>query len=167
MNPTVPAGRPLVLLVDDDESFRWLVGYAFRKSGIQAVLESVGDGEDAIKYLSGAEPFSDQTRFPRPAVVLLDLKMPRVSGWEVLKWKNTRTDLGSTHFYVMSCSDLSLDREQAVKYGIAAYQLKPMDLGTLVGIVKSLEKFFPATQPQDGFTTATVEASAASPSLRA
>lgn len=156
----------MVLLVDDDESFRWLVGYAFRKSGIQATLECVGDGEDAIKYLSGAEPFSDQNRFPRPAVVLLDLKMPRVSGWEVLQWKNMRTDLSSIHFYVMSCSDLSLDREAAAKYGICAYQVKPMDLGALIGIVKSLEKFFPG-QPHREFIAPAVEGIPASASLHA
>jgi hypothetical protein len=71
MNPAPSTRLPLVLLVDDDESFRWLFGYAFRKSGVQAVLESLGDSEDAIKYLSGQEPFSDRNRFPRPAVVLL------------------------------------------------------------------------------------------------
>ena len=165
MNPTVPTGLPLVLLVDDDESFRWLVGYAFRKSGIQAVLESVGDGQDAIKYLSGEEPFSDQNRFPRPAVVLLDLKMPRVSGWEVLKWKDTRTDLDSIHFCVMSCSDLSIDRDEASKFGICSYQLKPMDLGALIGILKSLVKFFPA-QSQANFITPAVDERTVSPPLR-
>ena len=164
MNPTAPTGLPLVLLVDDDESFRWLVEYAFRKSGIQAVLECVGDGEDAIKYLSGEGPFSDRNRFPRPAVVLLDLKMPRVSGWEVLKWKDTRTDLDSTHFCVMSCSDLSLDRDEASKYGICDYRVKPMDLGTLIGIVKSLEKFFPV-QARDEFATIAV-GEGGPPSLR-
>lgn len=166
MNPTAPTGLPLILLVDDDESFRWLVGYAFRKSGIQAILECVGDGEDAIKYLSGAEPFSDRQRFPRPAVVLLDLKMPRVSGWEVLKWKNTRTDLGSTRFYVMSCSDLSSDQQEASKYGICAYQLKPMDLGALIGIIKSLERFFPDHSPVN-FIVPAVKESSVSPSFLA
>lgn len=155
----------MILLVDDDDSFRWLVEYAFRKSGLQAVLQCVADGEDAIKYLSGEEPFSDRNRFPRPAVVLLDLKMPRVSGWEVLKWKNARPDMGSTFFYVMSCSDLSLDRQEASKYGICAYQVKPMDLKALIGIVKSLEKFFPA-QTRSDFVAPAVEESAASPSLR-
>jgi CheY-like chemotaxis protein len=118
------------------------------------------------KYLSGVEPFSDQQRFPSPAVVLLDLKMPRVSGWEVLKWKNTRTDLGSTHFYVMSCSDLSPDRQEASKYGIGAYQVKPMDLGALIGIIKSLEKFFPDHSPVD-FTAPAVKESAVSQSFLA
>lgn len=166
MNPPAPTGLPLILLVDDDESFRWLVGYAFRKSGIQAVLECVGDGEDAIKFLSGQEPFSDRNRFPQPAVVLLDLKMPRVSGWEVLKWKDTRTELSSIHFCVMSCSDLSLDRDEAAKHGICSYQVKPMDLGALIGIVKSLERFFPA-QTQGNIIAPPAEESAASPSLRA
>lgn len=165
MNSTAPTGLPLILLVDDDESFRWLVDYAFRKSGIKAVLQCVTDGEDAIKYLSREEPFSDQNRFPRPAVVLLDLKMPRVSGWEVLKWKNTRTELGSIHFYVMSCSDLSIDRDEASKFGICAYQLKPMDLRALIGIIKSLEKFFPDHSPV--FIAPAVEGSAAAGSLRA
>ena len=165
MNSTAPTGLPLVLLVDDDDSFRWLVAYAFRKSGVQAVLECVGDGEDAIKYLSGEEPFSDRTRFPHPAVVLLDLKMPRVSGWEVLKWKNARTDLGSINFCVMSCSDLLLDRQEATKYGICAYHVKPMDLGALIDIVKSLEKHFPV-HPQGELVTRAAEADAASRSVR-
>jgi len=166
VNSTAPTGLPLVLLVDDDASFRWLVGYAFRKSGIQAVLECVGDGEEAIKYLSGEEPFSDQKRYPRPTVVLLDLKMPRVSGWEVLKWKDARTDMDSIHFVVMSCSDLSLDRDEASKYGIRDYRVKPMDLGALIGIVKSLEKFFP-DQARKEFAQSAVEESVASPPLHA
>ena len=155
MNPAAPTRLPLVLLVDDDESFRWLFGYAFRKSGIQAVLESLGDCEDAIKYLSGQEPFSDRNRFPRPAVVLLDLNMPGVSGWDVLHWKNTRADLGSTHFCVISCSDLLLDRKETSKYGICAYHLKPMGMEALIELIKSLERFFPPV-PQCDFHAAMV-----------
>src|SRR3954464_15141329 len=85
-NPT-----PCVLHVDDDPSDTLLMEQACRKAGVSFQLRSVADGEAAIAYLSGEGIYADRERHPLPALVLLDLKMPRKTGFDVLKWIRVRS----------------------------------------------------------------------------
>src|ERR1700733_12556226 len=78
--------RSVVLIVDDDPDDIELMQLAFQKAKAPCGLMSVHDGMEAIKYLSGEDKYADRTRFPMPMLVLLDLNMPRVNGFEVLSW---------------------------------------------------------------------------------
>jgi CheY-like chemotaxis protein len=77
------ARHDVVLLVEDDPNDQLLVRRAFTKAGLKAPLQVVGDGDAAVAYLAGTGPYADA---PRPGLVLLDLKLPRRSGLEVLAW---------------------------------------------------------------------------------
>jgi CheY-like chemotaxis protein len=129
-----------ILLVDDDDGFMMLMRRAFQKSRPEASLEYVKDGEEAIQYLARVGQYNDDA-FPRPDLVLLDIKMPRVDGFEVLAWKRERPELQSIPFVVLSSSELQRDMDKAAELGARSYLIKPMDTEGLLKIVSSLEDF--------------------------
>lgn len=124
-----------VLLVDDDDSLRLLLEHAIKQCGLPIELHSVGDGAEAVQYLArnGGSEF--------PSLVLLDLKMPRMNGFEVLKWKRTQPQLESMPVIVWSSSCLEEDKEQALQLGAASYFVKPMETTGFVELLKALESY--------------------------
>src|SRR4051812_31893355 len=75
-----------ILQVEDDENDIFLLERAFKQAGITTSLRVAKDGEQAINYLLGAGEFADRERYPLPRLMILDLKMPRRDGLEVLNW---------------------------------------------------------------------------------
>src|SRR5215470_12105914 len=83
---TKKAPRGVVLMVDDNQDDIDLMRLAFEKAKAPCELISVPDGAEAIRYLSGEDDYADRNAFPIPLLVLLDLNMPRVNGFDVLAW---------------------------------------------------------------------------------
>jgi len=83
---TRPSPGITVLHVDDDPNDTSLLQAAARKANVRFLLQNVEDGERAMAYLSGLGIYADRDRFPLPSLILLDLKMPRATGNETLKW---------------------------------------------------------------------------------
>ncbi|HXT12597.1 MAG TPA: response regulator [Candidatus Angelobacter sp.] len=132
----------VILLVDDDADFTLLVQNAFAKTWPAANLYCVSDGEEAIHYLLGDEHYSDRKRFPIPSLMLLDLRMPRVSGFEVLEWKRGFLGMNSLPVVVWSSSNLTEDAQRACSLGAVAYLAKPMALEDYAEFVGHLKNFF-------------------------
>jgi len=128
----------LVLHIDDDPNDTALLQAAIRKAGADFTLFNVEDGEQAMAYLSGAEPFSDRLLYPLPLLVLLDLKMPRQTGFEVLKWIRSHPELGKLPVVVLSGSELQDDIKQAYLGGADSYLVKPIGFDALVGLIRSI-----------------------------
>ena len=122
-NPTV------FLLVEDDEHDAFFVQREFTKAPHNIMLKRVRDGQEAIDYVSGADRFADRQEFPVPNVVLLDLKMPRINGFDFLQWlrKTAPDTLRTIPVIVMSSSDLSKDVERAYHLGANSYLVKPIE----------------------------------------
>jgi len=114
-----------ILLAEDDENDVLLLKRAFEKAEIQNPLFVSRDGQEAIDYLAGAGNFSNRTEYPFPALVLLDLKMPKRSGFEVLEWLRAQPVLQCLPVVVFSSSPHQRDIERAYRLGANAFVVKP------------------------------------------
>src|SRR5690606_1658174 len=110
-----------VLLVDDSVDDLFLTRSAFESAGFNCSLHEVKNGEEAIAYLKGEDAYRDRNEFPLPAVVLMDLNMPRKNGFDVLKWVRTQPDLKRTSVIILSASSRTEDVEQAFELGANSY----------------------------------------------
>jgi len=126
-----PKPRSLKILVaEDDETDYQYLKVMFKKAP-SALLFRVSTGDEAIDYLKGAGRFNDRSVYPLPDILLLDLRLPKVSGHEVLGWLKNRDDLQSLKVYVLAGSDRESDRRRAREAGADDYFIKPLSLGHL------------------------------------
>src|SRR5947209_4561847 len=93
---------PLILLAEDEETDVILFRLALQTAGLLYPVAVARDGQEAIEYLSGEAPYSDRETNPLPALVVLDLKMPRMTGFDVLSWLGTQSDLRQIPAVVLS-----------------------------------------------------------------
>jgi CheY-like chemotaxis protein len=98
-----------VLCVDDSNDDTILLQHACRRAAVGFRLQTLDDGEKAIQYLSGQKTFSDRTQFPVPHLVLLDLKMPCKTGFEVLDWMRTNSACANVPVAVFTSSQHDAD----------------------------------------------------------
>ncbi|HVV02243.1 MAG TPA: response regulator [Verrucomicrobiae bacterium] len=116
------------LLVEDSPDDAFLAQMEFKRFP-KAHLTWVQDGEQAITYMKGEKPFGDRSKFPLPDVVLLDLKMPKVGGFDFLEWRRdlAPSEVNIIPVVVMSGSDLERDVKRAYELGANIYMTKPID----------------------------------------
>ena len=140
LSPVLPAieTQPVILLVEDDPNDALIAERAIKQSGIARWIIRLHDGDEAIKYLSGEAPYSDRKASPLPVLILLDLKMPRVSGFDVLTWIRERPEVASIPVVVLTGSGLARDRTEAEKLGAVGYEVKPVDFNDLLDIVENI-----------------------------
>jgi CheY-like chemotaxis protein len=114
------------LLVDDSHHDQWLIKRALETVGRQVRLSTAISGDEAMAYLGGIGVYADRFAYPVPAVVLLDIKMPRRSGFEVLQWlRDKGGDLKNMPVVMLSSSDQLQDIERAYEQGANGYVVKP------------------------------------------
>src|ERR1700722_6374249 len=99
------AATTTILHVEDDPNDTLLFQHACRKAGVFFDLQAVSDGDQAMAYLRGANDFSDRAKHPMPQLILLDLKMPRVSGFDVLAWLRTDDSFKELPVVVLTSSN--------------------------------------------------------------
>ena len=129
----------MILLVEDRDDDVVLIRKAFEKAGLNNPMQVARDGVEAIAYLSGEGKFANREEFPLPWLVLLDLKMPRVNGFEVLRWIRAQPSLSRLIVLVLTSSEYVKDVDEAYKLGANSFLVKPMDfenavqMGELIG----------------------------------
>jgi CheY-like chemotaxis protein len=128
-----------ILLVEDDHNDVLLIKRAFQKVNIANPIIVVNDGEQAISYLAGREPYVDRNL---PILVLLDLKLPRKTGHEVLEWLRTQQNLKRLPVVVLTASSESSDVNRAYDLGANSYLVKPVTFDSLVEMVKTLNLYW-------------------------
>src|SRR5512140_3380858 len=130
----------LVLYVEDEATDVLFMRWAFREAGLADSLRSVGDGRDAIAYLAGNGVYADRGQHPLPALILLDLNMPLVSGFEVLEWLLERPDLRGLPVVVFSSSSREDDKVKALARGAREYVQKPQSAAGFVKVAGGLRE---------------------------
>jgi DNA-binding response OmpR family regulator len=136
------ADKRTILLVEDDENDFFLVQTAFAKIGISNPLQRVADGDDAINYLAGTGPFADRSIYPLPILILLDIKLPRKSGFEVLSWLRSHDSLFGMIVLIRSSSDHIQDVKKSYRLGANAYWVKPHTFELLLQGLRGLQAFW-------------------------
>lgn len=131
-----------VLLAEDDPDDVLLTHIAFEKARLANPLQVVRDGEEAIAYLEGEGRFSDRQKYPLPILLLLDLKMPRVSGFQVLEWLRDHPVLNRMPVAVMTSSDDDPHVKRAYELGADSYLIKPPDAEALLALVQRLHAYW-------------------------
>lgn len=131
--------RHTVLHVDDDPNDTELLRAASNAAKTTFSLHNVQDGDEALAYLNGEGPYADRTLYPIPTLILLDLKMPRATGFEVLHWIRQHPQAGSIPVVVLSGSELQDDIRRAYDVGANSYLVKPLGFESLVSMVKDID----------------------------
>jgi|ERR1041385_560238 CheY-like chemotaxis protein len=130
----------LVLMVDDSEDDCLLIRRAIGKADRLRFIGSVSDGEELISYLTGKDCYSDRQRFPLPDMLLLDLKMPRKNGFEVLEWLQSQP-FENMVVVVLSGSEQLEDVTRAMDLGADYYHVKQGESAKRSELVKLLEQY--------------------------
>ncbi len=139
-------GFPTVLLADDDENDRYLLDLAFEKNGLPNVLQVVRNGEEAIDYLRGDGVYSDREKYPWPSLMLLDLKMPLVDGFEVLAWWQKQEKTRALPIIILSSSSQERDIQRAMALGATEYCAKPVDFQHVLVVARKLRDRWLSTE---------------------
>jgi CheY-like chemotaxis protein len=121
-------GEPIViLLVEDEEAHAEIVRRNFKASRIANRLIHVADGEAALDYLYQRNEFSDPVRSPRPGIILLDLRLPKIDGLEVLQTIKTDPKLTAIPVVILTTSHAEADMTKAYNNHVNSYLVKPVD----------------------------------------
>jgi CheY-like chemotaxis protein len=122
------SGEPVsVLLVEDNISHAELVILSFEEHRIANRIYHVSDGEEALDYLFRRGDYADPAKSPKPHVILLDLRLPKIDGLEVLKEIKTTTELEKIPTVVFTTSSAEMDVAKAYEYHANSYLIKPVD----------------------------------------
>jgi CheY-like chemotaxis protein len=131
-----------ILVAEDDPTDAYFFQRAFRRAGLPVVLHFVRDGQEVIDYLRGTGAFADRSTYPLPQLLLLDLKMPRLNGFDVLEWLRQQPGFSSLRVVIFSSSDEARDINRAYGLGANWYLVKPHSMDELTALIGRFKKFW-------------------------
>jgi CheY-like chemotaxis protein len=131
-----------ILIIEDDQNDVLLLKKALVRAGVHNPIQVANDGAEAIKYLQGEGNYSDRSHFPFPSVIFSDLKMPRMSGFDVLEWLRRHPQCSIIPIMILSASKEDQDVRKAYQMGTNAYLVKPATLNELQEMVKTAYDFW-------------------------
>jgi len=132
----------VILLAEDDEDDVLLIRRAFKDLGILNPLHVVRDGDEAIAYLKGVGQYKNRAEYPLPSLLLLDLKMPRTNGFEVLEWIRSEPNLRLLRVIVLTSSGQMQDVNAAYQLGANSFLIKPQDFSNFITLLNSLRSYW-------------------------
>jgi CheY-like chemotaxis protein len=136
------AEQSVFLLVEDNENDIVLVRRAFSEAQLVNPLVVVKNGEEAMAYFMGIGAYKNRSEFPLPSLVLLDLKLPGMSGIDFLKWLREQPGMKTTRVVVLTSSNLSKDVNEAYQAGANSFLVKPTDFEMFVQVTSALSGYW-------------------------
>ena len=134
--------RATILHVEDDSNDALLFEHACHKAGMDINLQVVDDGEQAQAYLQGADQFQNRSEHPFPELIVLDLKLSLINGFEVLSWMRNEKKLRRIPVIVLSSSNRPSDVKRAYDLGANSFLVKPVAFDALVNLVKGIQEYW-------------------------
>lgn len=132
-----------VLLVEDDTSDFRLIQRAFAKIRPNVPMIRLSHGDDAVAYLAGDAPYENRSVHPFPCVILLDIKLPRRSGFEVLEWiRSQDSTLKRVPIIMLTSSSHHVDVNKAYDLGVNSYLVKPSNNSELEQLVSTFRAYW-------------------------
>jgi CheY-like chemotaxis protein len=126
-----------ILYAEDDPDDVAIFKMAYDKVGLPYVLHFVEDGQAAVDWLSGTGAFADRAQFPVPDLLILDLKMPRKTGFDVLEWVRKESEFKKMRILIVSSSDEPRDLNRAYHLGVTAYFVKSVSFREVMEHLRS------------------------------
>lgn len=127
-----------ILLVEDNEDDVILIQRALKKGGIAAPVHIARDGDEAVDFLTRADQFRETRSTSLPTMVLLDLKLPKRNGFEVLQWIRSHVSLAQLPVVVFTTSTQHSDLERAYGLGANSYLKKPVTMGQTTELLRTV-----------------------------
>jgi CheY-like chemotaxis protein len=131
-----------ILIVDDDENDIFFVKRAFTEIDVHCSFQVVKNGQECVDYLAGNEAFADRHKYPLPMMILMDLKMPIMDGFEALAWLRARPRLKVIPTIVFSSSDLPNDITRAYELGANSFMTKSVTYDGLLLKLQTLSQYW-------------------------
>jgi CheY-like chemotaxis protein len=138
---TVP-DQALILVVEDREDDIRLIRKAFQQGSVLNPLQVVRIGKEAIAYLSGVDKYANRAEYPLPELVLLDLKMPGLDGFDVLQWVRQQPGLKALRIVVLTSSDHIEDVNRTYELGANSFLVKPVNFADFIQTTKVLKGYW-------------------------
>jgi len=132
----------VVLLVEDVEDDAELVRRAFAKGSVVNPLQIVRTGEEALEYLTGTGRYANRAEYPLPELLLLDLKLPGIDGFQVLRWIRQQPELKALRVVVLTSSQALSDATEAYKAGANSFLVKPIDFNDFVNVTNAIQGYW-------------------------
>jgi CheY-like chemotaxis protein len=133
---------PTILLVEDTPSDATLIRRAFEKTNVLNPIVWTKNGQEALGYLSGLGQYGDRIRYPLPALILLDLDLPEMSGFELLQWKRTQPNIRRIPVVVLTIDSASSTVNAAYDLGANSYLVKPGKPDEIMRVVKIIQEYW-------------------------
>jgi len=130
-------------MVEDDPADVRLIQRAFTKVEITAKVIRLTNGDDAVAYLDGQSPYDNRAAYPLPNLLLLDIKLPRRNGFEVLQWLRGRKDgLRRMPVIMLTSSRHTVDINRAYDSGANSYLAKPENTEGLLQVANAIKTYW-------------------------
>jgi len=127
-----------ILLVDDNKTDVALTLNAFKEARLKNIIQVARNGEEALNYVFGRDKYADRINYPLPDIILLDLKMPGISGLDVLKILKNTEKYKRIPVIIFTSSNEESDRAMGYDHGANSYLVKPVLFTEFLEVVKSV-----------------------------
>ena len=133
---------PTILLVEDTPSDATLIRRSFEKTNVLNPIVWTKNGQEALGYLSGLGQYSDRTKYPLPALILLDLDLPEMTGFELLQWKRSQPNIRRIPVVILTIDSASSTVNAAYDLGANSYLVKPGNPEEVMRVVKIIQEYW-------------------------
>jgi CheY-like chemotaxis protein len=133
---------PTILLVEDEKTDADLLRRAFAKAKVLNPIVLVSNGDEALAYLTATGKYSDRMKYPLPALILLDLKLPGLTGIQLLQWRRTQSHIKRIPVVVLTIDGSHATIEAAYDLGANSYLVKPGHSDEVTRMVQTIQSYW-------------------------